>query len=258
MARAYCALWKPWFGGLFERNVPYAAMLFIPSAAKLAADLYEGEIKEKTAAIINGAAAVLCAGLIIFGAGRAAFSLAADRYPVKAAEFIITHLPPTRGYNDQNLGSYLIWAFHGTRPVFLDSRMGPKGLVSAVLLSMAAAAGFSEIQLVSELVYSTILFSIILAALLSYLIEKGKLNRIIMRAFPAPEKMEEEHAAADDKGIDDVDEVIEHHYLVGHFRAADDGEEGPLGIADGPVQKFQFLLHEKTHHAGQEFGDGGS
>jgi len=73
------------------------------------------------------------------------------------------------------------------------SAMGPKGLVSAVLLSMAAAAGFSEIQLVSELVYSTILFSIILAALLSYLIEKGKLNRIIMRAFPAPEKMEEEH-----------------------------------------------------------------
>jgi|GEM_PF-7043477 len=136
-----------WFGGLFERNVPYAAMLFIPSAAKLAADLYEGEIKEKTAAIINGAAAVLCAGLIIFGAGRAAFSLAADRYPVKAAEFIITHLPPTRGYNDQNLGSYLIWAFHGTRPVFLDSRMQQVAGYADLIIKVGRTKDFAPYSL---------------------------------------------------------------------------------------------------------------
>ncbi|HOX22430.1 MAG TPA: hypothetical protein PLL10_03120, partial [Elusimicrobiales bacterium] len=61
--------------------------------------------------------------------------------------------------------------------------MGPKGLVSAVLLSLAVSAGFHRTSQVQELVYSAILSSIILSALLSFAIEKKLLDDYSSKIF---------------------------------------------------------------------------
>ncbi|NLO92426.1 MAG: hypothetical protein GX410_10625, partial [Elusimicrobia bacterium] len=56
------------------------------------------------------------------------------------------------------------------------SFMSPKGLVSVVLLSVAVRMGFDKTPLLQELVYSTILSSIVFSALMALAYEKGALD----------------------------------------------------------------------------------
>ena len=58
------------------------------------------------------------------------------------------------------------------------------------------------------------------------------------------------HAAADDDGVGDVQQVVDDADLGGDLAAAQDGHQGPLGIGDGAAQELQLLLD-------QEAGDGG-
>lgn len=56
------------------------------------------------------------------------------------------------------------------------SIMGPRGLVSAVLVSVAVKYDISHINLITEFVYSTILFTIIISAFMAFLGEHNKIN----------------------------------------------------------------------------------
>lgn len=62
--------------------------------------------------------------------------------------------------------------------------MSPKGLVSVVLLSLATKIGYSNMELVRELVYSTILSSIVFSAMMSFALEKGGLSSLRRKIFP--------------------------------------------------------------------------
>jgi len=54
----------------------------------------------------------------------------------------------------------------------------------------------------------------------------------------------EGHTAADDEGVDLVEEVVDELDLVRDLGAAEDGEEGPLGGLEGLGEVVELLLHE--------------
>ncbi len=76
--------------------------------------------------------------------------------------------------------------------------MGPKGLVSAVLLSLTANAGFKNIALVQELVYSTILFSIVFSSAVVFFLEKGYFEEFGRRLFGAGDCPPAGHGAGEE------------------------------------------------------------
>jgi len=65
------------------------------------------------------------------------------------------------------------------------SAMGPRGLVPAILLSLAVKSNFNNIELLKDFVYSAILFSIIISAVIAFYIERGKFNLLLERIFPS-------------------------------------------------------------------------
>lgn len=73
--------------------------------------------------------------------------------------------------------------------------MSPKGLVSVILLSLAAKVGYSNMPLVQELVYSTILASIVFSASMSFALEKGSLSALSFKIFPERDLTAEPAAA---------------------------------------------------------------
>lgn len=77
------------------------------------------------------------------------------------------------------------------------SIMIPKGLVSVVLLSVAARAGYGNLDAVKELVYSIILFSIVGSAVLAFMYEKGWLADMAGRIFKDTETFEPEKKEAE-------------------------------------------------------------
>ena len=56
----------------------------------------------------------------------------------------------------------------------------------------------------------------------------------------------EGHAAADDEQVDLVEQVVDQLDLVADLGAAEDGEEGTLGLLEGLGEVFELLLHEET------------
>ena len=54
------------------------------------------------------------------------------------------------------------------------------------------------------------------------------------------------HTAADQQAIDDVDEPLQHCYLVGDFSTADDRCKGSARVFQGRSQEVYFLLHKEA------------
>ena len=54
------------------------------------------------------------------------------------------------------------------------------------------------------------------------------------------------HAAADDERVALADEALDDADLVGHFRAAEDGDEGTHGVLHRTAQELELLLDEKA------------
>ncbi len=69
------------------------------------------------------------------------------------------------------------------------------------------------------------------------------------------------HAAADEDGVDLVEQVVDDFDLVGDLGAADDGDEGTLGGFESLADVGEFLLHEQAgsglrDEVGDAFGGG--
>ena len=62
------------------------------------------------------------------------------------------------------------------------------------------------------------------------------------------------HAATDDEGVGGVDQVIEDADLGGHLGAADDGDEGTLGLGEDRGQGVDLLLEQEAGVGGQVGG----
>lgn len=56
----------------------------------------------------------------------------------------------------------------------------------------------------------------------------------------------EGHAAADDQDVDLVEQVVDQLNLVADLGAAEDGEEGTLGLLEGLREVVELLLHEEA------------
>ncbi len=56
----------------------------------------------------------------------------------------------------------------------------------------------------------------------------------------------ERHAAGDDEAVDLVEQVVDQLDLVRHLGAAQNSEEGALGVLEGLREVIQLLLHEET------------
>lgn len=54
------------------------------------------------------------------------------------------------------------------------------------------------------------------------------------------------HPAADEQTVALLQQPLYHANFVGDFSAAQDGDEGPLGVLHGAPQELQFLLHQET------------
>ena len=59
------------------------------------------------------------------------------------------------------------------------------------------------------------------------------------------------HAAADDDGVRNVQQVVDNADLGGDLAAAEDGHQGPLGIGQGAAHDLQLLLDEEAADRGQ-------
>ena len=53
------------------------------------------------------------------------------------------------------------------------------------------------------------------------------------------------HGAANEEGVDAADQVLEHADLVGDLGATDDGEVGPLDIAEELAEELHLLLQHQ-------------
>jgi len=56
------------------------------------------------------------------------------------------------------------------------------------------------------------------------------------------------HAAADDEGVDLVEQVLDHRDLVADLGAAEHGDERVVGIGEGLAKVEQFLLEQQAGH----------
>ena len=65
------------------------------------------------------------------------------------------------------------------------------------------------------------------------------------------------HAAADDDGVGDLQQVVDDADLAGHLAAAQDGHQGALGAGNGAAQELQLLLDQEARHGGQIGGHAG-
>ena len=65
------------------------------------------------------------------------------------------------------------------------------------------------------------------------------------------------HAAADDDGVGDVQQVVDDADLGGHLGAAQDSHQGALGVGQGAAHDLQLLLDQEAGHGGQIGGHAG-
>ena len=77
------------------------------------------------------------AGLVVFFPSTASLQRVIDlNQPRRAIDYLRLHPVPGRMFNDQFWGGYLIWAFAGRHPVFIDGRCDayePAGVLSDYL-----------------------------------------------------------------------------------------------------------------------------
>ena len=59
------------------------------------------------------------------------------------------------------------------------------------------------------------------------------------------------HAAADDDGVGDLQQVVDDTDLAGDLAAAQNGHQGPLGVGQGAADDLQLLLDQEAGHGRQ-------
>ena len=65
------------------------------------------------------------------------------------------------------------------------------------------------------------------------------------------------HAAADDDGVGDLQQVVDDADLGGDLRAAQNGHQGALGVGQSAADDLQLLLDQEAGHGGQILGHTG-
>ena len=71
-----------------------------------------------------------------------------------------------------------------------------------------------------------------------------------------PERGEEReaHRAADEDGVGDLQEALDHADLVGHLRAADDGHERAPRVLEDRAQRAHLALEQAPGGGGEQVG----
>jgi len=107
-----------------QRIVVFFAILIAPALAALAARWWSGYEPDKDKPWLNALLIGLFAlGIVRFFPSTAGLQRVIDRsQPRLAVEYLRAHPVPGPMFNDQFWGGYLIWAFQGRRPVFIDGR----------------------------------------------------------------------------------------------------------------------------------------
>src|SRR5699024_5152865 len=65
------------------------------------------------------------------------------------------------------------------------------------------------------------------------------------------------HAAADDDGVGDVQQVVDDADLGGDLAAAQNGHQGPLGVGQSAAHDLQLLLDQEAADGGEVGGHAG-
>ena len=65
------------------------------------------------------------------------------------------------------------------------------------------------------------------------------------------------HAAADDDGVGDLQQIVDDADLGADLAAAQDGHQGPLGVGKGAADEVQLLLDQEAGDGGQVIGHAG-
>ena len=118
-----------------RRIVVFFAILIAPALAVLIARWWPGYNAAKDKPILNAAFTLLfAAGLVALFPSKASLQRAIDlNQPRRAVDYLRRNPVPGPMFNDQFWGGYLIWAFAGQHPVFIDGRCDayePSGVLS--------------------------------------------------------------------------------------------------------------------------------
>jgi hypothetical protein len=115
------------------RNAPLAALVLVPVAGAAMASRWPGARAARDSAVraplataiaLVALVALMVGPLSMMKGGRG-ISLGApseEGYPSAGAEYVISHYPGRRLFNDYNAGGYLIYKLYPAVPVFIDGR----------------------------------------------------------------------------------------------------------------------------------------
>jgi hypothetical protein len=120
---------------IHQRFAVFFAIVVAPALAALIARWWPGYDPAKDKRGLNVVLVLLlAAGIVVFFPSTASLQRVIDlNQPRRAVDFLRHHPVPGRMVNDQFWGGYLIWAFAGQRPVFIDGRCDayePSGVLS--------------------------------------------------------------------------------------------------------------------------------
>ena len=118
-----------------QRFVVFFAIVMAPVLAALVAKWWAGYDPAKDKRLLNAVLILLfAAGLVAFFPSTASLQRVIDlNQPRRAVDYLRQHPVPGPMFNDQFWGGYLIWAFAGQHPVFIDGRCDayePSGVLS--------------------------------------------------------------------------------------------------------------------------------
>jgi len=128
-----------------QRIVVFFAILVAPPIAALVAKWWSGYDKAKDKPLLNALLMLLFAlGMAAFFPSAASLQRVIDlNQPRRAVDYLRKHPIPGPMFNDQFWGGYLIWAFGGQHPVFIDGRCDayePAGVLGDYIGIMRADA----------------------------------------------------------------------------------------------------------------------
>ena len=129
------ALFAAYMACVHQRFVVFFAIVIAPSLAALIAKWWPGYDPAKDKRLLNAVLILLFAGVLVaFFPSTASLQRVIDlNQPRRAVDYLRQHPVPGRMFNDQFWGGYLIWAFAGQHPVFIDGRCDayePSGVLS--------------------------------------------------------------------------------------------------------------------------------
>ena len=118
-----------------QRFAVFFAIVLAPALAALVAKWWAGYDPAKDKHALNAVLMLLfAAGLVAFFPSTASLQHVIDlNQPRRAVDYLRGHPVSGRMFNDQFWGGYLIWAFAGEHPVFIDGRCDayePAGVLS--------------------------------------------------------------------------------------------------------------------------------